>query len=147
MFLLGDDRRLVLSASDLRTAAGCEFALVRELDVALGRASRLEVPDDPMAARVIELGNEHEQAELRRLVAEHRGRVVQFGRPGYSRLELERAHAETLDALHSDAEVVYQATTSSARTATHHSVTVPMGLIAWEHCSTVQPSSPRATPS
>ncbi len=63
-----------------------------------------------MAARVIELGNEHEQAELRRLVAEHRGRVVQFGRPGYSRLELERAHAETIDALHSDAEVVYQAT-------------------------------------
>ena len=110
MFLLGDDRRLVLSASDLRTAAGCEFALVRELDVALGRAPRLEVTDDPMAARVIELGNEHEQAELRRLVAEHRGRVVQFGRPGYSRVDLERAHAETVDALLSDAEVVYQAT-------------------------------------
>ena len=37
MFLLGDDRRLVISASDLRTAAACEFALVRELDVVLGR--------------------------------------------------------------------------------------------------------------
>ena len=37
MFLLGDDRRLVISVSDLRTAAACEFALVRELDVVLGR--------------------------------------------------------------------------------------------------------------
>ena len=110
MFLLGPERRLVLSASDLRTAAGCEFALVRELDVVLGRVPRVPVADDPMAARVIELGNEHEQAELRRLVAEHRGRVVQFGRPGYTPEQLEQAHAETIAALRSDAEVVYQAT-------------------------------------
>ncbi len=110
MFLLGHERRLVLSASDLRTAAGCEFALVRELDVVLGRVARAPVAADPMAARVIELGNEHEQAELRRLVAEHRGRVVQFGRPGYTRAELEQAHAATIAALRSDAEVVYQAT-------------------------------------
>ena len=40
MFLLGDDARLVISASDLRTASACEFALVRELDVLLGRADR-----------------------------------------------------------------------------------------------------------
>ena len=53
MFLLGD-RRLVLSASDLRTAAACEFALVRDLDVALGRAPRAAVAQDPMAARVVE---------------------------------------------------------------------------------------------
>ena len=38
MFLLGDDARLVISASDLRTASACEFALVRGLDVLLGRA-------------------------------------------------------------------------------------------------------------
>ena len=100
MFLLGD-RRLVLSASDLRTAAACEFALARDLDVALGRARRVTVEDDPMAARVIELGNEHEQAELRRLVAAHRGRVVQFVRPAYTRDALEAAHAETLAALRS----------------------------------------------
>ena len=110
MFLLGDDRRLVLSASDLRTAAGCEFALVRELDVVLGRAPAVAVDADPMAARVIELGNEHEQAELRRLARAHPGRVVQFQRPGYSPEDLRRAHAETLDALSSDAEVVFQAT-------------------------------------
>ena len=110
MFLLGDDRRLVISASDLRTAAACEFALVRELDVVLGRGERVAVDDDPMAARVIALGNEHEQAELRRLARAHPGRVVQFERPGYSPDDLARAHAQTLDALHSDAEVVYQAT-------------------------------------
>ncbi|MFL6168365.1 MAG: TM0106 family RecB-like putative nuclease [Ornithinibacter sp.] len=110
MFLLGDDRRLVISASDLRTAAACEFALVRELDVALGRAERAAAVDDPMAARVIALGNEHEQSELRRLARAHPGRVVQFERPGYSPDDLARAHAQTLEALRSEAEVVYQAT-------------------------------------
>lgn len=110
MFLLGDDQRLVISASDLRTASACEFALVRELDVALGRAARVASAADAMAERVIALGNEHEQAELRRLVAAHRGRVVQFERPTYTRAGLERAHAQTVEALSSDAEVVYQAT-------------------------------------
>ncbi len=110
MFLLGDSGRLVISASDLRTAAACEFALVRELDAVLGRASRVAADDDPMAARVIALGNEHEQTELRRLARAHPGRVVQFQRPGYSPTDLTRAHAQTLEALRSDAEVVYQAT-------------------------------------
>ena len=110
MFLLGDDASLVISASDLRTASACEFALVRELDVLLGRAEQAVVPDDPMLARVAQLGTEHEQVELRRLVAAHRGRVVQFERPGYSREALEHAHAQTVEALRSDAEVVYQAT-------------------------------------
>ena len=110
MFLLGDDRRLVISASDLRTAAACEFALVRELDVVLGRAERVVADDDQMAARVIALGNEHEQTELRRLARAHPGRVVQFERPGYSPDALARAQQQTLDALRSDAEVVYQAT-------------------------------------
>ena len=110
MFLLGDDQRLVISASDLRTASVCEFALVRALDVALGRGVKAPSTDDAMAERVIALGNEHEQAELRRLVAAHRGRVVQFGRPTYTRPGLEEAHAQTVAALTSEAEVVYQAT-------------------------------------
>ncbi|KRE61984.1 TM0106 family RecB-like putative nuclease [Nostocoides sp. Soil756] len=111
MFLLGDDAALVISASDLRTAADCEFALVHALDVALGRAERAPVADDPMLARVARLGTEHEQVELRRLAAEHRGHVVQFERPGYTREALERAHAQTVTALLDPAvEVVYQAT-------------------------------------
>ncbi|GAA4397140.1 TM0106 family RecB-like putative nuclease [Fodinibacter luteus] len=110
MFLLGD-ARLVISASDLRTASACEFALVRGLDVLLGRAEVAPVAADPMAARVVQLGNEHEQAELRRLVAEHRGRVVQLERPGYTREALEGAHARTVEALASPTtDVVYQAT-------------------------------------
>ncbi|WP_377644562.1 TM0106 family RecB-like putative nuclease [Oryzobacter terrae] len=110
MFLLGDDQRLVISASDLRTASVCEFALVRDLDVILGRATPAASSADAMAERVIALGNEHEQAELRRLVGAHRGRVVQFERPTYTRAGLEHAHAQTLEALSSEAEVVYQAT-------------------------------------
>lgn len=103
-------RRLVISPSDLRLAAGCEFALVRELDVALGRVERPAPAEDPMAARVIELGNAHEQRELRRLAADHPGRVVQFPRPHYDLAGLTRAAEQTLEALRSDAEVVYQAT-------------------------------------
>ena len=110
MFLLGDDRRLVISASDLRTAAACEFALVRELDAVLGRAERVAADDDLMAERVIALGNEHEQTELRRLARAHPGRGVQFERPTYSPTDLVRAHDQTIEALRSDAEVVYQAT-------------------------------------
>jgi predicted RecB family nuclease len=111
MFLLGDDARLVISASDLRTASACEFALVRALDVLLGRAEEVPAPPDPMADRIIALGNEHEQVELRRLVDAHRGRIVQFERPGYTRDELQEAHSQTVAALSSpDTEVVYQAT-------------------------------------
>ena len=111
MFLLGDDRRLVISASDLRTAAACEFALVRELDVAARPRRAGVVEDDPMAARVIALGNEHEQAELRRLAAGAPGsRSCSSSGPATRPDDLARAHAQTLDALTSDAEVVYQAT-------------------------------------
>ncbi len=109
MFLL-DGARLVISASDLRTAATCEFALVAGLDVLLGRRARVEVVDDAMLERVKELGDQHEQAELRRLSRTHPGGVVQLGRPSYTGEGLAGAMEETLQALHSDAEVVYQAT-------------------------------------
>ncbi|MGL5850935.1 MAG: TM0106 family RecB-like putative nuclease, partial [Phycicoccus sp.] len=110
MFLLGDERRLVVSASDLRTASACEFALVAGLDVLRGLRPRPSEVDDPMLARVAELGDHHEQNELRRLSREHPGRVVQLARPEYTPSGLARAMAGTLDALGSGAEVVYQAT-------------------------------------
>ena len=110
MFLLGDDRRLVISASDLRTASACEFALVAELDVLRGQRERAEEPDDPMLARVAALGDQHEQAELRRLSREHPGRVVQLDRPEYTPDGLSVAMAGTLAALRGGAEVVFQAT-------------------------------------
>ncbi len=103
-------RRLVISPSDLRLASICEFQLVRELDVVLGRAARTVTADDPMAQQVIELGNAHEQRELLRLSRAHPGRVVQFPRPAYGLEGLTAAAEQTLEALRSDAEVVYQAT-------------------------------------
>jgi predicted RecB family nuclease len=110
MFLLGDDARLVISASDLRTASACEFALVRGLDVLLGRAERVEEVRDPMLDRVSELGDQHEQAELRRLSRDHPGGVRHLPSPTYSPEGLDRAMAETLEALSSGAEVLSQAT-------------------------------------
>ncbi|MGL4175856.1 MAG: TM0106 family RecB-like putative nuclease, partial [Dermatophilaceae bacterium] len=110
MFLLGDERRLVVSASDLRTASVCEFALVAGLDVLRGLRPRPSETADPMLARVAELGDHHEQTELRRLSREHPGRVMQLARPEYTPGGLARAMAGTLDALASEAEVVYQAT-------------------------------------
>ena len=100
---------LVLSARDLRTAAACEFALLAELDVALGRSEPLATTDDPMLARLADLGNAHEQRELLRLRRDHH--VVQPpAAPTRSRTDLEAACAATLDALRSDAGVIFQAT-------------------------------------
>ncbi len=110
MFLLGDDQRLVISASDLRTASACEFALVRDLDVLRGLCEAPAPVDDPMLRRVSALGDEHENAELRRLGQAHRGRVRQLPSPVYSRAGLAEAMAGTLEALGSDAEVLAQAT-------------------------------------
>ena len=110
MFLLGDDQRLVISASDLRTASACEFALVRDLDVLRGLCAAPALAADPMLQRVAALGDEHENAELRRLGQVHRGRVRQLPSPVYSPAGLAEAMAGTLGALGSDAEVLAQAT-------------------------------------
>ena len=110
MFLLGDDQRLVISASDLRTASACEFALVRDLDVLRGLSEAPPLVDDPMLKRVSALGDEHENAELRRLGQVHRGRVRQLPSPVYTPTGLAEAMAATLEALGSDAEVLSQAT-------------------------------------
>lgn len=112
MFLLRDDGRLILSPSDLRLASQCEFALVRELDVTLGRApQRTDEPDALMMERLKELGDAHERQELLRLSAAHPGRVRQFPRPAYDLASLTEAHATTIETLRGDdTDVVFQAT-------------------------------------
>ncbi|PRY58079.1 uncharacterized protein BCF74_1131 [Knoellia remsis] len=111
MFLLGDDGRLVLSPSDLRLASQCEFALVRELDITLGRAPSMSEPDEAMMARLKELGDQHEQRELLRLSAAYPSRVVGMSRPAHDLASLTAAHAETLATLRGGAaDVVAQAT-------------------------------------
>lgn len=103
---------LVLSPSDLRLAAECEFATVRRLDVLLGRTQALPDEAVPMLERIAALGIEHEQAQLRRLRSAHpgEGAIVQFGMPDYTPTALTEAMETTLAALRSDAEVLYQAT-------------------------------------
>ncbi|KGN36502.1 nuclease [Knoellia subterranea KCTC 19937] len=101
---------MVLSPHDLRTAAECEFRLVRELDVLLGRAPRVEEPESLMHERIVELGLAHESLELQRLRDDHPGRVRGLNRPdGHSREAYGAAMSETLAALSSDAEVLAQA--------------------------------------
>lgn len=111
MFLLRDDGRLILSPSDLRLASQCEFALVRELDVTLGRAPKAPQTEELMMERLKELGDAHERQELLRLSAAHPGRVKQFPRPSYDLASLSAAHETTIATLESDdTDVVFQAT-------------------------------------
>jgi predicted RecB family nuclease len=108
MFLL--DGRIILSPTDLRTAAACEFQLLRELDVRLGRIAPLEVEPDGMLTRVAELGDHHEQQELLRLSATHPGAVRQFPRPASTLEALRAADAATMAALADpDVQVICQA--------------------------------------
>ena len=61
-FFPGEDRP-VISPHDLRTASECEFALIRDLDGHLGRATRADEKRSDMMDRIIELGNAHENLE------------------------------------------------------------------------------------
>ncbi|WP_336852443.1 TM0106 family RecB-like putative nuclease [Sinomonas albida] len=116
MFFLGDQTELVISASDIVTAAKCEFALLRQLDEKLGRAPKLTV-GDPMRERAARLGDRHEIAVLERFRAQYG--PWRPGQPGgvaeiepaetMERSVLLAKHAESLSALHSGADVVYQA--------------------------------------
>lgn len=109
----GTVQRIVLSPTDLRQASECEFALLRGLDVRLGRIEQQESAPDLMLERVAQLGDEHEQTELRRLRAAHPspGAVVTFTRPRHTDSQLREAHDQTLRALADPAvEVVAQAT-------------------------------------
>ncbi|MGA8045925.1 MAG: TM0106 family RecB-like putative nuclease, partial [Dermatophilaceae bacterium] len=103
MFLLPDrgPERLVLSPSDLRAAAECEYALLRDVDRRLGRLEAHDPEPDPMHSRLAELGREHEQDELRRLRAAHpgHGAVVHLPLPDHSETGLAAARDRTLAAL------------------------------------------------
>ena len=112
MFLLDDV--VVYSASDLVSAATCEFATLRQLDAKLGRAT-LEQQEDPLLKRTAALGDAHERRVLDDFVALHGGSagdradgVVEIKRPSYDRAGLEARRDETLAALHGGADVVFQ---------------------------------------
>ncbi|MGB4777024.1 TM0106 family RecB-like putative nuclease [Microbacterium sp.] len=69
--------RIVWSASDLKAAAECEFAWLRQLDAKLGRVSAVEEPEDLTRARAGRLGTQHELRQLDAYRAQHPGRVVE----------------------------------------------------------------------
>ncbi|WP_182354692.1 TM0106 family RecB-like putative nuclease [Flaviflexus huanghaiensis] len=104
-----DEGRVVTGASDLAAASSCEYAWLRQLDERLGRVPPLQRSIDAMMVRTAELGELHE----RRVLDSHRqqGRRVEIiGRPaGNDRRSIEKAAEETLLALQSHADVVFQA--------------------------------------
>src|SRR5665811_2000926 len=118
MFLL-DDTTVVYSASDLVRAEACEFAVLRDLDVKLGLIEPPELVADAMLERVAQLGMEHEARVLADYVQRYgewdpagRGvvRIPPLARGKYTdRVALEAKHAETVDALRTGADVVFQA--------------------------------------
>lgn len=108
---------LVFSASDLVTAAGCEYQLLRKLDEKLGRSPKAAFEDDEMLKHAAVLGDLHEHRVLDRFVAEFGHWDPAAGRGVYDvvpaeamdRATLLAKHRESIDALRSGADVVFQA--------------------------------------
>lgn len=108
-------QRVIWSASDLKAAAECEFAWCRAIDAKLGRVPAVDEPEDATLARAARLGDAHEQNVLERYIEE-------FGDEAVHRIErvsstdaeaLAAAVDETLQALQSDAAIVFQAAFST----------------------------------
>ena len=104
-------QRVIWSASDLKAAAECEFAWCRAIDAKLGRVPAVEEPEDATLRRAAELGDVHEQNVLARYVHELGAeKVHQIEKVSSVDAEaLAAAIDETVDALRSDALVVFQA--------------------------------------
>ena len=104
-------QRVIWSASDLKAAAECEFAWCRAIDAKLGRVPAVEEPEDATLARAALLGDVHERNVLARYVADLGDEQVhQVDKVSSVDAEaLAAAVAETVDALRSDALVLFQA--------------------------------------
>ncbi|MCU1554428.1 MAG: nuclease, partial [Arthrobacter sp.] len=108
---------LVFSASDLVIAAGCEYQLLRKLDERLGRSPRPDFGVDEMLEHAAKLGDVHERKVLDAFVEEFgmwdpvTGRGVYDVVPAQSmdRATLLAKHSESIEALRSGADVVFQA--------------------------------------
>ena len=108
---------LVFSASDLVIAASCEYQLLRKLDEKLGRSPRAVFEDDEMLQHAAKLGDVHEHRVLDNFVDEFghwdpaagRGVYDVVPAPTMDRATLLAKHRESLGALRSGADVVFQA--------------------------------------
>jgi predicted RecB family nuclease len=100
---------IIYSASDLASAARCEYALLREFDAKLGWGQRVTVTDE-LLQRTASLGDDHEQRRLDELRDQHGGDVAVIGRPYPFAVEnVTAAAAATRRAVERGAEVIYQA--------------------------------------
>ena len=100
---------IIYSATDLASAARCEYALLREFDAKLGWGQRLTVTDE-LLERTAALGDDHEQRRLDQLRDEHGGDVAVIGRPFPFAVEnITAAAAATRRAIDRGAPVIYQA--------------------------------------
>ncbi|OBK41963.1 nuclease [Mycobacterium sp. 1245111.1] len=107
MFMAGDS--VIYSASDLASAARCEYALLREFDAKLGWGQRVLVTDD-LLDRTATLGDEHERRRLDQLRDEHGGGVAVIGRPvPFTVDNVTAAAAQTRRKIDDGAPVIYQA--------------------------------------
>jgi uncharacterized protein len=110
MFVRND--RVYYSASDLKAAVECEWALMRKLDAKLGRIEAVEDANDAMLERASLLGGEHEARALANFKVTFPETVVEIetedarADPGVLRSAQER----TIQALNAGNDVVFQAT-------------------------------------
>jgi len=108
---------LVFSASDLVTAATCEYQLLRKLDEKLGRSPKAEFDADEMLVRAAKLGDIHEHKVLEKFLerfgpwdpATGRGVYDVAAATAMDRTSLQAKHAESINALRAGADVVFQA--------------------------------------
>ncbi|MHA7304388.1 TM0106 family RecB-like putative nuclease [Arthrobacter sp. TMN-49] len=120
MFLLDSPEggsRLIFSASDLVTASECQYRTLRILDEKLGRTDKPDFAKDAMLERAAKLGDAFEHKILDEYKAEFgdwnpaTGRGVKsVARGTLSWADLEAKREETLQALRTGADVVFQAT-------------------------------------
>ncbi|WP_347110101.1 TM0106 family RecB-like putative nuclease [Paenarthrobacter sp. S56] len=113
----GAPKDLVFSASDLVIAATCEYQLLRKLDEKLGRTPVPDFAKDAMLERTAKLGDVHEHKVLDGFIAEFGPWDPAAGRGVYDvvpatamdRATLSAKHAESIEALRSGADIVFQA--------------------------------------
>jgi uncharacterized protein len=104
-----DTGDIIISASDIVAAEACAFAAVRKLDAVLGRIETVPAPRDEMMELTAALGNRHEREVLDGLKVRYGAGVYELQvSPGISRPALERRHKETLAAIASGYDVIYQ---------------------------------------
>ncbi|MFD1211914.1 TM0106 family RecB-like putative nuclease [Arthrobacter sp. GCM10027362] len=106
----GAEPDLVYTASDLVIAAGCEYQMLRKLDEKLGRCPVAQFPVDELQARAAALGDAHEQRVLQGFRDRFGAGVVEIQPAAeYTREVLAAKREESLAALRSGADVVFQA--------------------------------------